>query len=223
MEIKDENMNNEDESMDNEEEKPKKYRGEQFFYLLSEDEVKQFGEDDYITEKTKSHYYFDQVNQDPVDELKVVLDQIFEWRRRCQHCEIGSVLIKAFEGAKTYSDSDHLTSNAYYTTQKRDKDKLLNSNDNESFKKLLSEEDAKLFQAKDFIGHIVTYVYDATGELKGMRKGSYNWNRPCPHCENGYKTIKTFEGESANMLIEIEKVAHLENSSEPDKPDNIEG
>ena len=91
------------------------------------------------------------------------------------------------------------------------------------FKKLLSEEDAKLFQAQDFIGHIVTYVYDATGDLKGFRKGSYNWNRPCPHCENGYKTIKTFEGESANTLIEIEKVAQLENPSDPDKPDKIEG
>ena len=209
MEIKDENMDNEDE-------KPKKYRGEQFLYLLSEDEVKQFGEDDYIIEIMRSHYHYDQPNGDRTKKQSVLSDQIFEWRRLCSHCKRGYVLIKAFEGEKTYSDSD-------YTTEKRDKDKLLNSKNNESFKKLLYEEDAKLFQAEDFISHIVTYVYDATGELKGIKKGSYDWNRPCPHCKNGYETIKTFGGESANTFIELEKLPHLENSPEPGKPDEVEG
>ena len=202
MEVKDEDMEIKDESLENEGDKPKKYRGEQFFYLLSDDEVKQFGEDDYITDITK--YYYSS------DKLRVGPDQVFEWRRRCQYCKNGSVLIKLFGGAENRSDSN-------YKPEKIDKDKIFRSRNHDDFKKLLSEEDAKLFQAEDYISRIVTYVYDASGRLEGIKKGSYDWNRPCPHCEYGYETIKTFGGESANTFIELEKLVRLENPTEPDK------
>lgn len=75
--------------MENKEEKPKRYRGEQFMYLLSEEEVGQFGEDDLITKMTM--FTFDaQGNQ--VGGSK----EVFEWRKYCPHCENSTIFIKRF-------------------------------------------------------------------------------------------------------------------------------
>lgn len=78
-----------------------------------------------------------------------------------------------------------------------------NQDTGEKLKYLLSEEDTKIFGAKDFISHLVTFTYDENGGLREDVKESFLWNRPCTDCESGYVTIKTLKEGRRNTYAEI--------------------